>query len=87
MRRRIGVGQNVPAKKGDLISHHRLVLWAIVDVEVINVRVDAQLPKPGAARGGDCRSRFGYSIGLADADKPWALQFGGLPARSKGATE
>ena len=87
MRRRIGVGQEVSAKKGDLISHHSLVLRAIVDVEVINVGVGAQLSKPGAARGGDCRTRWGHSVGLPDADKPWALQSGGVPARTKGATE
>ena len=75
------------AKEGELVGDDRLVLRAVVDVEVIDAGIGAQLAERGPPRRRDRRSRLGDPVGLADADQPGAVQVGGVAAGTEGSAE
>jgi hypothetical protein len=52
------------AQEGQLVGHDRLVLRAVVDVEVVDTRIDAQLPERGAT------SRLDRGAGAATWSAP-----------------
>src|SRR5207248_543710 len=70
--------QEVATKESELVGDYRLVLWAVVDVEVVDTRVDTQLAVRGAPRGVDGRLGFSHLIISGDADQPGAVQRGGV---------
>ena len=65
----------MPAQELELIAHERLVLGAVVDVEVIHPWVDAQLSQRRSPRGGDRDRGLGDTIGVPHAHEPRAVQF------------
>ena len=76
--------QQVAAQELDLVGDDRLVLGAVVDVEVVDAGVGAQLAQRRAPGGGDRRARLGDPVGLADADQPGAVQRRGVAGGRKG---
>ena len=66
--------QQVTAQERELVAHDCLMWRSVVDVEVVDARVDAQLSQ----RCSTCRcyrgARLGYLVGLAHADEPRAVQ-------------
>lgn len=71
-------------EKFDLVGDYRLVGWAVIDVEMIDTRIDAKLAFWCAARGINGRPRFGNLIVAGDANKPGTvnggISFGGVIA-------
>jgi hypothetical protein len=65
-----------------LVGDDRLVLRAVVDVEVVDARVDAQLTLRGAPWRIDRRPGLGDLIASGDADQPGAVQRGGVANRT-----
>ena len=61
-------------KKLDLIGDHGLMGRPIVDVEMIDTRIDAKLAFRGLARGLDCRRRLGHLIVRSDANQPGTVK-------------
>jgi hypothetical protein len=74
----------VAVKESELVGDDCLVLWAVVDVEVVDARVVAQLAVRGALRGVDRWLGFGHLVISADADQPGAVQRGGVADRADG---
>jgi hypothetical protein len=74
-------------EKLNLICDQGLVHGTIVDIEMIDTRVRAQLAQGRAARGGDCRTGSGDAISLSYADEPRAMQPCRLTSGSVGPTE
>ena len=71
-------------QEGELVGDDGLVLGAVVDVEVVDAGVGAQLAERRAARRLDRRARPRDLVGLADADKPRAVQRRGVARRVVG---
>lgn len=71
----------------ELIGDELLVHRAIVDVEVIDAGVGAQLAFGRSPGRGDSGTRPGNAVGLADADQPGAMKLGGMANRSKRTAE
>src|SRR4051812_21961463 len=74
--------EEVAEEELDLVRHDRLVRRAVVDVEVVDAGIGAQLSEWGTAGGGDRRAGLGDAVGLADADQPWAMQLPRVPGGS-----
>src|SRR4051794_31747285 len=81
------ISLNVPAQEGDLVGEDRLVLGPVVDVEVIDPRIDAQLTEWSAAGRRDCLGGPGDAVGDADADEPGAMQVRCVVAGAKRRAE
>ena len=65
-------------KKFDLVSDHRLVRRPIVNIEMIDARINAELTFRGPARRLDCRPRLGNLIVCGDANQPGAMKRGAV---------
>src|SRR6188474_308287 len=79
--------KQVAAKEVDLVGDQRLVLRAVVDVEVIDTRVGAQLALRRPPCGGDRGVGPGDAVGLANANQPGAVELGRVPDRPVGPAE
>jgi hypothetical protein len=75
------------AQEGQLVGHDRLVVRAVVDVEVVDARIDAQLPEEGATSRLDRGAGAGDLVGSADADQPRAVQSRGVDGGTVGLAE
>ena len=73
-------------KKLDLIRDHCLVGRAVVDVEVIDTGIDAELTLRGLARGVNCRPRLSDLILCSNANQPGTVKRGGMLDRPIGRT-
>jgi hypothetical protein len=71
----------------DLVGDERLVLGAVVDVEVVDPRIGAQLAERRPAGGGDRRAGPGDPVGLADADQRGAVEGGRVAGGPVGRAE
>ena len=69
-------------KKFDLIRDHRLVGRPVVDVEMIDTWIDAELTFRGLARRLNCRPRLGNLIVRGDKNQPGAVKRGGMSDRT-----
>ncbi len=79
--------EKVTGKKLDFIRDHGLVGRPVVDVEMIDTRVDAELTFRGLARGVYCRARFGNLVVRSHADQPRTVKRGGVPDRIVGRAQ
>jgi len=70
------------AKEGRSHRQRPPCAQAVVDVEVIDFRIGAQLTEWGSACRGDRGPKFGDSVGLADTTEPRTIQLGGLAGRT-----
>ena len=75
------------AQEGELVGDDGLVRRPVVDVEVVDAGIGAQLAPWRPLRRRDRRPRPGNAVGLADADQPGAVEAGGVPGRPVGAPE
>ena len=69
-------------EKLDLIRDHCLVGRPVVDVEMIDTRIDAEFTFRRLARGFNCRPRLGNLIVRSDANQPGTVQRGGMLDRT-----
>jgi hypothetical protein len=65
-------------KKLDLVGDYCLVRWPVIDVEMIDTWIDAELTFRGSARCLYCRPRLGNLIVRGDANQPGAVKRGGM---------
>jgi hypothetical protein len=56
------IREEVSPKEGELIGDDELVLWAVVDIEVIDSRVGLELSPRGATCRRDRRPRLGHPV-------------------------
>lgn len=75
------------AEEIELVGDEGLVGGAVVDVEVVDAGVGAQLPHGSAPRGGDRGARPSDAVGLADANEPGTVEAGGVAGGPVGAPE
>ena len=69
-------------EKLDLIRDHCLVGRPVVDVEMIDARIDAEFTFRRLARGLNCWPRLGNLIVRSDANQPGTVQRGGMLDRT-----
>ncbi len=69
------------AKKGELVREDGLVPRPVVDIEMIDSPIGAELTEWGPTRGCDRGPRRGDPVGLANANEPRAMQLGGMTGR------
>jgi hypothetical protein len=69
-------------KKFDLVRDHCLVGRSIVDVEMIDAWIDAELTFRRLARGLNCRPRLGNLIVRSDTNQPGTVKRGGMSDRT-----
>lgn len=74
-------------KKFDLVSDYRLMGRPVVDVEVIDTRIDTDLTFRCSARRLNCGLRLGDLIIRGDANQPRAVKRGGMLYRAKWRTQ
>jgi hypothetical protein len=79
--------EKVATEEIELVGEERLVCGAVVDIEVIDSRVGAELTERRLAGGGDGGAGPCHAIGLADADKPGAMETPRVPGGSEGRPE
>jgi hypothetical protein len=77
----------VAVKEPKLIGDDGFVLGPVVDVEVIDARIETELAIRGAVRGVDRRLGLGDLVILGDADQPGAVQPGGVADRAVWRTQ
>jgi hypothetical protein len=69
-------------KKLDLVRDHCLVGRSVVDVEMIDTWIDAELTFGGLARGLNCRPRLGNLIVRSDTNQPGTVKRGSMSDRT-----
>ena len=74
-------------QKAELVGDDGFVFDAVVDVEVVNSRIDAQFAMRGAAGSLDGPTGLGDLIVGGDADQPGAVQGGRMCDRAVGRTQ
>ena len=77
----------VALEKLEFVGDDRLVLRAVVDIEVVDTWVHAKLTLRGAPRCVDRRRGLGDLIALGDADQPRAVQCGSMADRAVRGTQ
>ena len=75
------------AEESDLVGNHRFELGPVVDVEMVDTGVGAQLSERGTPRRRDRRTGLGDPVGLADAEQPGAVEIGGVAGGVVGGAE
>jgi hypothetical protein len=75
------------SQEPEFVGNDRFVLGAVVDIEVVDSRVHAQLAVRSTPRRLDRRRGLGHLIAFGDADQPRAMQRGGVPDRAIGRPE
>ena len=65
-------------KKLDLVGDHGLVRWSVIDVEMIDAWIDAELTFRGSSRCLDCGARLGNLIVRGDTNEPGTVKGGGM---------